>query len=205
MIIGIDFDNTIAGYDRVFAAEAERRGLFTAGMPATKKAIHAHLKGMPDGERQWMAIQGQVYGARINEAVLIEGVADFLRACRARRIDVAIISHKTVYGHFDPARINLRDAARRWMTERGFFDADGFGLDSAALFFEASCEAKVARIAAHGCDVFIDDLEMVLTHPDFPPGTVRHLFHPDPGPLPAGPFTAHRHWAGLSNDILNAA
>jgi hypothetical protein len=204
MIIGIDFDNTIAGYDRVFVAEAERRGLLAAGTPATKKAVHAQLKGLPDGERQWMAIQGQVYGARIGEAVLIEGVADFLGTCRARGIKVAIISHKTEYGHFDPARVNLRDAARRWMTDRGFFDAGGFGLDSAALFFEETREAKVARIAAYGCHVFIDDLEVVLTHPDFPSGTARHLFHPDPGPLPVGPFTAHRHWAGLSDDILNA-
>jgi hypothetical protein len=73
------------------------------------------------------------------------------------------------------------------------------------VFLEDTREAKVARIAACGCDAFIDDLEEVLTHPDFPSATARHLFHPDPGPFPAGPFTAHRHWTGLSDDILSAA
>ena len=31
MLIGIDFDNTLAGYDRAFAAEAARRGLIPLG------------------------------------------------------------------------------------------------------------------------------------------------------------------------------
>jgi hypothetical protein len=202
MLIGIDFDNTIAGYDRAFVAEAVRRGLLPAGEQASKRSVRARLRDLPDGEREWMAIQGQVYGARMGEADLIEGVGDFLRACGTRGIYVVIISHKTRHGHFDPARVDLRAAARRWMTDQGFFDAGGFGLDGAAVFFEDTRKAKVGRIAACGCHAFVDDLEEVLTHPDFPPSTARHLFHPDPGPPPAGPFTVHRHWAGLSNDIL---
>src|SRR3954453_9351121 len=136
MLIGIDFDNTIAGYDRAFAAEAARRGLISAGEQASKRSVRARLRALPDGEREWMAIQGQVYGARMGEAELIEGVAGFLAGCGTRSIKVAIISHKTRHGHFDPARIDLRDAAKRWMTDQGFFDADGFGLDASAVFFE---------------------------------------------------------------------
>ena len=200
MLIGIDFDNTLAGYDRAFAAEAGRRGLMLSDFPVSKRSIRDRLRQRPDGEREWMAIQGQVYGARMGEAELIAGVAEFLLACRARGVKVAIVSHKSHYGHFDPAGVDLRQAALRWMTAQGFFD--DFGLDPSAVFFEDDRDAKVARIAACGCDVFIDDLEEVLTHPGFPATTARHLFHPDPGPLPSGPFKAHRDWAGLNAAIL---
>jgi Ser/Thr protein kinase RdoA (MazF antagonist) len=203
MLIGIDFDNTIADYNSAFAAEAARRGLIPLGAPATKRSIRDRLRRLPDGERQWMAIQGQVYGARMGEAELIEGVAGFLTRCRTQGVKVVVISHKTWHGHFDPARVDLRDAAKRWMAGQGFFDPDRFGLDPSAVFFEDTRDAKVARIAACGCDVFIDDLEEVLTHPAFPGSTARHLLHPDPGSLPSGPFTAHRDWASLTAGIFS--
>ena len=44
MLIGIDFDNTIAGYDRAFAAEAARRGVIALGAPATKRSIRDRLR-----------------------------------------------------------------------------------------------------------------------------------------------------------------
>lgn len=65
MLIGIDFDNTLAGYDRAFAAEAGRRGLMLSDLPVSKRSIRDRLRQRPDGEREWMAIQGQVYGARM--------------------------------------------------------------------------------------------------------------------------------------------
>ncbi len=43
MKIGVDFDNTIAGYDRLFAELAHEAGLFTEP-PATKTALRDALR-----------------------------------------------------------------------------------------------------------------------------------------------------------------
>ena len=40
----------------------------------------------PDGELAWQKLQGQVYGAGIRDAALIDGVDAFLRRCRADRL-----------------------------------------------------------------------------------------------------------------------
>ena len=204
MLIGLDFDNTLAGYDRAFALAARE----LAGAPAdlaTKTQVRAWLRGQgAEGETIWQRLQGQVYGARMNTAELIPGVGDFLRRARRDGARLAIVSHKTEYGHFDPARVNLRDAARNWMTAQGFFAADGFGLDPTAVYFEGARAEKLARIAALGCTHFVDDLEEVLGDPDFPPGVRRWLYVPGEGPTPQGPFTVRADWREIADDLLGA-
>lgn len=202
MRIGIDFDNTLIGYDHVFAAAAVEAGLLPPGFAGTKQQVRDTLRREPDGETAWMRLQGQVYGRLLPRARLIDGVADFLRRCRTRGVPVAVVSHKTEYGHFDEARVNLRDAARRWMAGHGFFDPDGFGLSGADVFFEPTRAAKIARIAALRCSHFIDDLEEVLGDPAFPADTARYLFAGDAAPLPAGPFVACRTWSEIADAIL---
>ncbi len=44
------------------------------------------------------------------------------------------------------------------------------------MFFEATRSDKLARIAGLKCSHFIDDLEEVLTDPNFPSGVTRILF-----------------------------
>jgi hypothetical protein len=43
-------------------------------------------------------------------------------------LPVVVVSHKTEYGHYDQAPVNLRESAREWMQERGFFAANGYGI-----------------------------------------------------------------------------
>ena len=176
MRIGIDFDNTIIGYDAVFHATATRLGLIGEGIAPRKQAVRDAIRRSPDGELSWQKLQGQVYGAGIADATLIEGVDPFLRRCRAEACEVVIVSHKTVFGHHDPRRVNLRDAALDWMKARKFFTEDGYGISH--VFFEATRAEKLARIGALGCDWFIDDLEEVFADPAFPQGVRRILFAP---------------------------
>jgi len=68
------------------------------------------------------------------------------------------VSHKTEYGHFDPARVNLRDAALSWMRQQGFFRQDGFGLPIENVRFAATRSEKIEQIARLGFTHFIDDL-----------------------------------------------
>jgi hypothetical protein len=181
--IGIDFDNTIIGYDAVFHATATRLGLIGQGVAPRKQAIRDAIRLAPDGELAWQRLQGQVYGAGIVDAAMVEGVDAFLRRCRAIGCAVAIVSHKTEFGHHDPQRINLRAAALDWMTAQKFFAQDGCGMSPGNVFFEATRAEKLARIAALGCDWFIDDLPEVLADPAFPPGVRRILFGQTNQPL----------------------
>ena len=176
MRIGIDFDNTIVGYDEVFADLARRTGLVDDSFRGGKQALRDTLRRLEGGEEVWQLLQGRVYGAGMTAAKLIDGVDAFLRHCRSTGEGVLIISHKTEYGHGDPERINLRQAALAWMASQGFFADSGYGLTRENVFFEATREEKLARIAALQCDVFIDDLDEVLSAPTFPAGVRRILF-----------------------------
>ena len=121
--IGIDFDNTIITYDDVFLATARAWGLLRADFTGSKQAIRDAIRLLPDGELSWQKLQGHVYGKGLDQAAMFEGVDAFLRRCRLSNAQVVIVSHKTEFGHHDPERVNLRDAARDWMTKHGFFRA----------------------------------------------------------------------------------
>jgi hypothetical protein len=147
--IGIDFDNTIVDYDAVFFAAAKERSLVDESLNGGKEAVRDALRLLPNGENAWQSLQAYVYGRRIRDAAMFEGLDSFLRLCRMQAHQVCVVSHKTEYGHFDEARVNLRQAALAWMSARGFFDADGFGLNLDDVFFEGSRAEKIERIA--GC------------------------------------------------------
>jgi hypothetical protein len=182
MRIGIDFDNTLIDYDRVFVAAARERGLIAAGFVGTKRAVRDAIRLLPDGEVVWQRLQGFVYGAGIGDAVPFPGAMSFLARCRARKLDLFIVSHKTRYGHYDPARVDLRRAALTWMTAQGIISADGGGIAVEDVFFADSRVEKLARVAALGCTHFIDDLEEVFADPAFPSGVMRILFAPTAAP-----------------------
>jgi len=180
--IGVDFDNTIITYDDVFLTTARAWGLIGPDFTGRKQAIRDAIRMLPDGEISWQKLQGQVYGKGLAQAAMFDGVDAFLRRCRLSNVPVAIISHKTEFGHYDPDRVNLRDAARAWMSQRGFFQDSGYGIPPEAVYFEGTRLDKLARITQLGCTHFIDDLDEVLSDPGFPPGVERILFS-EAGPV----------------------
>lgn len=204
MRIGIDFDNTIAGYDAAFLAAAQSEGLVERTFTGGKTAVREAVRNLEDGERKWQALQGRVYGAHMDRAALIPGVAEFLKRCADQAHDVFIVSHKTEYGHFDPDRINLRKAAMAWMEKQGFFRSDGGFLSPNNVFFESTRAEKIERIKALSFDIFIDDLPEVLSDPAFPTGPQRVLF--DPGGL-AGPvpYDTATRWMEITEGVLHGA
>ena len=176
MRIGIDFDNTLISYDEVFLAVARERGLLNAGFTGSKQAVRDAIRMLPNGEAAWQRLQGYVYGKGIGGAAIFDGVDAFLRRCRAAEHEIFVVSHKTEFGHEDPDRINLREAALRWMEARGFFAPDVYAIPRENIYFEVSRAEKLRRIAKLDCAYFIDDLEELLTDPDFPAGVNRVLF-----------------------------
>jgi hypothetical protein len=182
--IGIDFDNTIICYDKVFVAAARRRGLIPDGWAGLKSDVRGHLRSQPDGEFAWQGLQGWVYGKGIVDAEIYPGMLDFLAACRRAACKVYIVSHKTRFAHQDPDRTDLRLAARDWMQAAGLIGTAEAMLAADDVFFEDTRAAKVDRIVRLRLDVFIDDLVEVFEQPHFPRRVRSILFGSTAGGVP---------------------
>ncbi|HTW10424.1 MAG TPA: hypothetical protein VME46_23165 [Acidimicrobiales bacterium] len=175
--VAVDLDNTLICYDRVFVEAACNRGLVPDGFVGGKQAVRDQIRQLPDGETLWQELQGEVYGGRINGAVLFDGAMNFLRRCHIEGAHVWIVSHKTQFNSHDPERVDLREAARRWLELR-VFGHEGLGLGQDDVFFEETRQAKVARLVSLQCTHVIDDLVEVFSEPGFPDGMRRIRFDP---------------------------
>ncbi len=195
MLIGIDFDNTIACYDGVFHAAALERGLIPPDIATDKTSVRNHLRNV-GREPDWTELQGYVYGARMDLVLPYPDVLDFVAQARAAGHDIAIVSHKTQHPFMGPP-YDLHAAAR------GFLAAQRFDVPA---HFELTLPEKIARIAALRCDAFIDDLPELLAEPDFPQPTRAILFDPD-GHAPDGTWKGHRFerhgdWRSIAHALL---
>lgn len=180
MHLGLDFDNTLACYDRSFIQAAKQRDLLPRGWGGGKRALRDFLRDQgEDGELVWQTLQGRVYGELMPQALLKSGVGWFLLRCKARGIRLSIVSHKTEYSPKDSKRVPLREVAREWMEQTGFFDPDRYAISPDAVHFESTRHEKVERIRALKCTHFIDDLSEVLNHHEFPTETEKILYDPE--------------------------
>jgi hypothetical protein len=176
MRIGIDFDNTITCYDGVFHAAALERGLIPADLASDKNAVRDYLNSNGRAD-DFTELQGYVYGARMDLASPYPGFGEFVATARKAGHDLFIVSHKTRHPILG-SRHDLHAAARGFLIARGLVGAGRGQIDPANVFFELTKEAKVARIAALGCEAFVDDLPEIFASPDFPGSTRRILFDP---------------------------
>jgi hypothetical protein len=172
MRIGIDFDNTLVCYDRLFHRAAVEAGLIPAEVAQSKNSVRDHLR-REGREPAWTQLQGVVYGARMAEAEAYPGAIGFLRQARARGCELFIVSHKTRRPIIGPA-YDLHAAARAWL-EANVGEAL---VPPHRTYFELTKEQKLARIAACGCMIFIDDLPEILLAAGFPGHIGRWLFDP---------------------------
>jgi hypothetical protein len=204
-VIGIDFDNTIVTYDRVFYEAALERGLIAADIEPTKLAIRDCIRQSADGDVAWQRMQGLVYGPLMARAQLMSGLGDFLTRSRRAGHRIVVVSHKTEQGHFDDTGTNLRTAALDWMDAAGLFDRAGFGLDRGDVYFEGTRPEKVRRIAALECSDFIDDLEEVFLEPEFPAATAKVLFAPHANERERAGALVMRSWQDISEHYFGHA
>lgn len=199
--IGIDFDNTIICYDKVFAAAARQRGLVPDQWTGSKTDVREYLRSKPDGELAWQGLQGWVYGKGLGGAEIFPGVMDFLDACRRNGAGVCIVSHKTRFGHQDADRTDLRAAARDWLGAAGLIGSDNSVLTVNDVYFEDTQAVKVERLASLDLDVFIDDLVDVFEQPHFPRSIRSILFASSARP---GPYKSIASWAEIQREVFAA-
>jgi len=183
MRIGVDLDNTIICYDRVFETVAREKGLVPDDFIGAKREVKTEILRRYDHD-VWTSLQCEVYGPRSGEAEPYPGVIDFFRRCYRDGIPTHIISHKTQFAAAGP-KFNLHQAARLWLARKRWFEPDGLSMREADFEFHATRAEKVSAISRHRCDIFIDDLPEVFAEPDFPKETVRILFDPNFSHTPA--------------------
>lgn len=169
MIIGIDFDNTIVNYDRVFAEAAVEKNMLPDSGLKTKESVKQILLSQ-GRETDWTNLQGYVYGTKMDDAGIYQGVEDFICKCVESGWETVIISHKTNHPIIGPP-YDLHSAALQWIKSTGLKLSD--------VFFETTRENKYARIALTRCDIFVDDLPGFLLDSSFPEEVKRILFDPD--------------------------
>ena len=177
VVIGVDFDNTIVCYDRVFHAAAVERRLIPEDLPARKDAVRDALRAC-GREEEWTRLQGFVYGPGMSEAAPFPGAIQFFDRCASESLPAVIISHRTRWPYVGP-RYDLHSAAREWLERSGL---------RAPMSLELTKQDKLARIAAAKCTHFIDDLPEFLTEAGLPDRLERLLFDPHRagGELPPG-------------------
>lgn len=176
MRIGFDFDNTIVSYDALFHRVAVEERLIEEDFPINKLIIRDHLR-RENKEDLWTAMQGKVYGARMNEAIIFPEVIESMRHLQKLGHKLAIISHKTQFPFLGP-QYDLHIAASDWIRHVLHYKGEPL-IDDKNIFFEKTKEAKLARIKDFGCDIFLDDLPEILLAKDFPETTSRILFDPE--------------------------
>jgi len=177
-VIGVDFDNTIVTYDDLLFACAVQRGLIPPAAQKSKKNVRDQVRLLPGGEIEWQKLQALVYGPRIGDARLSEGVRTFFGLCKVNGAKVYIVSHKTELASYDETRTNLRTAALGWMVTNKFFQTEGLGLSREDVFFCATRQEKIQLIEQLGCTHFIDDLEETFLEETFPPNVEKTLYAP---------------------------
>ena len=112
MRIGIDIDNTIICYDRVFAHVAMSQGFpvkSNASKNEVKKWFHER-----DMQQAFTLLQGEVYGKFIDLASLFDGVLAFVDVAKRAGCHLFLVSHKTRYPIVGE-KVDLHKSASRFL------------------------------------------------------------------------------------------
>ena len=198
-IIGIDFDNTIVNYNELIYSTARHRGLIPAGVVKNKKEIRDAVRKLPDGEIEWQRLQAFIYGKGMENAVLMDGVADFFDLCKRLNVPAFIVSHKTQFASMDLQRVDLRQTALQWMKTNKFFSQDGFGLALDNIYFESTRQGKINSLRALGCAYFIDDLEETFLESSFPSEVEKILFSPQGSDINIPDIKVFQSWQQIND------
>ena len=193
MIIGVDFDNTIVCYDKIFHTVAVERGIIPQTIEHVKEEIRNYLRKI-DKENLWTELQGYVYGPGIMRANVFAGVKEFFIYCKKNNIKVLIISHKTKEPFLGP-KYDLHKHALDWLEKNGFFDEIDFSKKD--VFFELTKEEKMNRIIKEDCTHFVDDLPEFFSDKNFPTGISKILFDPNRKCTTPEKFTCAHSWEDI--------
>jgi hypothetical protein len=201
-VIGIDLDNTIAVYDDLIHRVGTELGLVRQALSANKMEVRDFIRDLPDGETKWRELQGIIYGPRMREALLSDGVRHFLEMCDKRKIKTYVISHKSAFSQYDSTHTNLRKVALEWMAKNSLFSSAAMGLKPQDVYFEWSQQEKIRRIKDVGCTHFIDDLREVFLEDSFPSEVEKLLYDPRNKAEPIEGVRVFSNWKEIADYLF---
>ena len=202
MVVGVDFDNTIVNYDRLMHQVAVENRWISPEVKKRKWDVREHMRERFGSDHEWVELQGIVYGERIQEAEIIDGVRKFFQSCKQRGCKTFVVSHKTPYANSGKSDINLKQAAMCWMTKNRVLEP-GLGLSAEDIYFEPTRAAKLHRIRNLGCTHFIDDLEETFLEESYPVETAKILYAPDNAHYDMPDLTVARSWEEIANHVFD--
>ena len=202
MNIGIEFDKTLIHYDPLLHQLACARELIPESTPVTIQAVKAALLKQ-DLEADWLELQSEVLGEDILLVKPYAGAVDFFRMAHEQSITLTIISEKPRHPPKN-SDCDLHVAVHKWLDHYGFTSPEDINLSPEMVFLELSDTDKLQRIAALGCDFFIDNDFSFLDMPGFPMSVRRILFDPI-GETEASPdFKTVSSWLQLQKMLLRS-
>jgi hypothetical protein len=160
MIIGFDFDNTIINYSHLFNLVAKKKKIINKNLKLDKKKLKNYLI-RSNKHKEWTIIQGEVYGKEIMKAKVFEGFNKLFRYLIKNNVKVYIVSHKTKYP-YSGKKINLRNVASRWIKKNIIKINKDLNFTLKNVYFENSITNKIKRIISLKCNIFVDDLPVIL-------------------------------------------
>ncbi len=128
----------------MFHAAALERGLIPADLPKTKNAVRDFLNSAGRKD-DFTALQGYVYGTRMDLAALYPGLRDSLQSPARPGNDLFIVSHKTRHPLLGP-KYDMHAAARGFLA--GPCCRRRMRVPAQNIFFEQTKEEKISRAAA---------------------------------------------------------
>ena len=201
LIIGLDLDNTIINYGRLFYDIALEKKWIPIECQKDKIGVRKYLqrKGRND---LWTELQGLIYGPCLTEAEPYSGVDDFLLECRKLKIPVWIVSHKTRF----PAmgfQHDLHASASEWLFASGLIHSETGGVTKDRVIFCETRSEKIAAIVRLQLTHFVDDLPEVFLDADFPKEINKYLYAPDGVQRQLPYCELVNSWQELKINILN--
>lgn len=168
--IGIDLDNTLIDYSEAARHLAAEENIADV---ASVQELRARFR---DSENdRWQHLQARLYTDGLNYATPANGCFDFMARAREIGWQLFVVSHKTMTTPPKFGGRDLRKPARDWL---GRVKIVPDLIPESQVFFCTSQEEKVEKVRDLKLDWFIDDLEEILGHPDFPQHTFGWLYAP---------------------------
>jgi hypothetical protein len=155
--VGIDLDNTIISYNNSFLRLAKKYNLNkrkVLNKNILKKNIIKKF-----GMSEWTKCQGKIYGKEILINNSYEDVKKNLLFLK-KKFNIFLISHRSKYPYLGK-KIDLHKQATKWLNKKKFLGKKKI-FEKKNIFFETSLQKKIIRINKLNCQIFIDDLLLVL-------------------------------------------
>lgn len=157
-LVGLDIDNTVIEYGRIFSEIAVERGIVEESCRfLDKKELRERLidQGMED---MFTAIQGQVYGKELFRVKIRAELKIAISALEDCGCTIVLVSHKTRHPYMGP-KYDLRKAADEWLRMNGITEGRKKQIE---VHYADTVKEKIEIVKSLGCHYFVDDLSKIV-------------------------------------------